>query len=75
MNNWLAERTRKQDMAIASLLARVDNLEYIVEELKAIADDPGMEMLKLVHSIFEDWPMSVFRGGEVHRSNYLRGGD
>ena len=36
----------------------------IVQELEAIANEPGMEMLKLVHSIFEDWTMTIFRGGK-----------
>ena len=38
--------------------------EKSLEELEAIAAEPGMEMLQLVHSIFEDWVMTLFRGGK-----------
>jgi len=38
--------------------------DEIAKSLDEIAEVPGMETLKLIHSIFEDWPMTVFRGGK-----------
>ena len=37
----------------------------VTRDLDAISQEPGMEMLKLIHSIFEDWTLTLFRGGKV----------
>ena len=33
-----------------------------VEKLKRLYDAPCMELLRIIHNIFEDWTMTVFRG-------------
>ena len=38
--------------------------DSIVAKLNSVAEEPGMDMLKLIHSVFEDWPMTIFRGGK-----------
>ena len=38
--------------------------EDIVRDLEAIANEPGMEILQLIQSVFEDWVLTIFRGGK-----------
>ena len=38
--------------------------ENCLKDLEAIPAEPGMEMVQLIHSIFEDWVMTAFRGGK-----------
>ena len=74
----IAARLASQDLDLRAVLEEVKRFEdglvvgeYVrlpaglEDKLARIADTDGMQLLKIVYSMFESWPVALYRGGKL----------